>query len=91
MFDELFEMFERDREPARPGERREERRGIRGFFSRMFGGGEDSDRRGTHRSGDDRDNRYDDEQPSRYRFGDEDDSRSRRRDRERDSFDFGDD
>ena len=29
MFDELFEMFERDREHARPGERRVRRLGFR--------------------------------------------------------------
>ncbi|MBE7519588.1 MAG: hypothetical protein HS107_10140 [Thermoflexaceae bacterium] len=42
MLDEIFEMFERDRD-SRDG-REPERRGIRGFLSRLFGDDDDDDR-----------------------------------------------
>lgn len=42
LLDEIFEMFERDRD-SRDG-REPERRGIRGFLSRLFGDDDDDDR-----------------------------------------------
>ncbi len=88
MFDELFEMFERDREPARPGQKR----GVRGFFSRLFGG--QSDQSHSDQERDDNRRRYDDDDDGgQYRFNDEDDRRESRsrRSREREPFEFGDD
>lgn len=73
MFDELFDIFERDGRRNRAGG---ERRGVRGFFSRMFGG-EDDERR--------RESRYD------YDDDDDYEGRNGRRNRHRDdAFDFGD-
>ena len=39
MLDEFLEIFERDKERGGQGGGRQPKRGIRGFFSRLFGGG----------------------------------------------------
>ena len=83
MLDELFEMFERDND--RGGQRADgaQKRGIRGFFARRFGGG--------------RSRPIDDASaaPVARRYDDDDDDfgrqrgPARRRDRDRDDgFDF---
>lgn len=90
MLDELFEMFDRDGNRNTSQEPR--KKGIRGFFSRLFGGGEDHDsrpaaertdsartRRGDHDDDDDDDDGYRGRQQPRSR-----------RDRDSDGFDFGD-
>jgi hypothetical protein len=76
LLDELFKIFERG------GRRRDGQRqgGVRGFFSRMFGGGDDAGR--EDHSAPDRDLQDDDDDDHYAR-------RSRRRDR--DPFEFGDD
>lgn len=40
MLDELLELFERDNERGGQGGGRQRKRGIRGFFSRLFGRGD---------------------------------------------------
>ena len=75
MFDELFDMFDRDRGRGRePGERR----GIRGFFARVFRGGDRDDGMPPGYCDDEDDHR------------DEGRAASRRRRRDDDRFDFGD-
>lgn len=75
MFDEVFDMFERDGRRSRPGG---ERRGLRGFISRLFDGDEDDEatRRGRYVD--------EDHDPDEGRPG------HRRRDRDNDVFEFGD-
>lgn len=84
MFDEVFDMFERDGQRSRPAG---ERRGLRGLISRMFGDGDDYDdsRRGRYDS-----DGYDDSRRSRYDDEYEGRQGQRRRERDNDVFDFGD-
>lgn len=75
VFDELFDMFDRD---GRRGREAGERRGIRGFFARLIDGDEgDDDKRSGYRDDD-------------FDRGDEGRAASRRRRRDDDGFDFGD-
>ncbi len=85
MFDELFEIFDRDRRRSRSGSQPEQRRGLLGSLSRIFGGEDDHDDvdRSRYQTDDDRDR-------DRRDRGDGDDERHGRR-RERDAFEFGDD
>ena len=88
MLDELFEMFERDND--RGGRRADgaQKRGIRGFFSRRFGGGgsrpiDDAGAAPVARQYRDDDHDDDDDTYGRDR------RRGRRRDRDQDDgFDF---
>jgi hypothetical protein len=83
VFDEVFDMFERDGRRSRPAG---ERRGLRGFFARMFGDSDDHDDSRRYESDHD-----DDTRRSRY-DDDEYEGRpgQRRRERDNDVFDFGD-
>ncbi len=86
MFDEVFEMFERDGRRGRPAG---ERRGLRGLISRVFGDGDDHDDVRRARYENDHDDHH---RRSRYDDDGEYDGHPNRRRRERDNdlFDFGD-
>ena len=87
MFDEVFDMFERDGRRGRPAG---ERRGLRGFLSRMFGDGDEHEDVRRSRYEDDHDDyshrRRDDD--DEYEYAGRPDRR--RRERDNDLFDFGD-
>jgi len=77
VIDEVLDMFERD---GRRGQPAGERRGLRGFISRMFGDGDEHEDGRRSRYESDHDDDYEaDNRPGR-----------RRRERDNDVFDFGD-
>ncbi|HEX6030726.1 MAG TPA: hypothetical protein VFY90_04785 [Tepidiformaceae bacterium] len=86
MLDELFDLFERDDDRGARQRDGQRRGGVRGFLSRMFGGGPDDD--------DYRDEPPGRERPRRDYYAGEDDGREygrRSHRRERDFVEFGDD
>ena len=86
MFDELLDLFDRDRK--RPtGERR---RGLGGLIDRLSGEDRDNVRTDRRRSDDHDDDRYD-SRPERRRSDDDDDDRDDDRRRRRREFELWDD